>query len=630
MPRTAAFATRPFRAAFALLGVLTLALCLAIGPAFAQDQETAERTLPPGTGPKHAIAMHGEPALPADFTHFPYADPRAPQGGRMVLATQGTFDSTHPFIIFGTPVWTMRRWVFESLMVRSEDEPFTMYGHIAQTIEVPEDRSWVTFTLHPSAKFSDGTPITVDDVIFSMEILREKGRPNRRSVYSKITEVNRPGPRQVQFVFDPAEADRELPLLMGYLPVLSKAFWQDRDFSKTTLDPIVGSGPYIVSDIRPGASVTFSKNPDYWAKDLPTARGKYNLEEIRYDYYRDQNAIFEAFKSGDVHAFVENDLANWRNGYDVPAVRGGRIVKEKVEHGRSSGMRGFVFNTRREIFSDPRVRQALTLAFDFEWINKNFFYGEYVRTRSYYDNSDLAAEGPATAEERALLQPFPGSVNAAILQQGWVPPVAGDTRKLRENLRKAVTLMKEAGYEIRERKMVNAATGKPFSFEILASQQSVERIALNYKANLELIGIDVRVRTVDPSQYEQRSQTFDFDMREVWWRGTVSPGNEQTFRYGSAAADQQGSFNFAGIKDPAVDAMIQKLLEARTREELVTAARALDRVLLSGYYIVPWYHSPVDRIAYWAEYQHPKRVPNDGYLGWVSLDPTLWWKEPTN
>lgn len=593
-----------------------------------QGQEQDARQLSPGTGPRHGIAMHGEPELPPDFKHLDYANPDAPKGGRLVMGIVSTFDNLNAFINLGTHAWPVSFICQEALMFRSANEPFTLYGLLAETVEIPEDRSWVAFRLRKEARFSDGSPLTVDDVIFSVELLKTKGRGNLRTRFERITSIDKLDPLTVRFVFEANSSDRELPLLIGLMPVFSKAYYTTHEFDRTTLDPPLTSGPYIITKINPGRSITFRRDPDYWGKDLPVNRGLHNFDEIRFDYFRDGNAAFEAFKAGRIDLRLEDDEALWEKGYDFAAVEQGRVKRQELRHGRPSGMTAFVLNIRREKFQDHRVREALTLLYDFEWVNRNFFYGTYQRTRSYFDNSDLAAIGPAGEKERELLAPWPDAVSPEIMEKGWEPPETGGPRAMRPGLRRALTLFRDAGYGIINGRMVDRKTGKPFGFEILLRDPNYERIALAYKAVAKRLGIQVSVRTVDSAQYEERSRTFDFDVKDVQWAGTLSPGNEQYFRYGSRSADNPGAYNFPGIKSEAVDGLIEQLLQARTREELVTAARALDRVLLSGFYVIPLHHIAVDRLAYWSGIRHPEKLPLTGYKWWIYyLKPDVWWYE---
>lgn len=611
---------RVLRTALVLWVFTTLA-----GTAAAQDADT--RQLSPGMGPKHGIAMHGEPKLRADFKHLDYANPNAPKGGKLVMGVLSTFDNLNSYIVLGTHAWPTRFFTQETLMFRSANEPFTLYGLLAETVEVPDDRTWVTFKLREEARFSDGTPVTADDLIFSANLLKNHGRPNWRGRMERVVSIDKLGPLTVRFVFEKDNTDRELAMLIGLMPVFSKAYYTEHEFEKTTLAPPLTSGPYLITSVDPGRSITFTRNADYWAKNLPVNRGLHNFDEVRLEYLRDANAAFETFKAGEIDLWLEEDEAQWEMAYNFAAVKEGRVKRQELRHGRPSGMKGLVINTRREKFKDRRVRKALTLLFDFEWINRNLFFGTYERTRSYFDNSDLAAIGPATEMERKLLAPYPDAVSEEIMENGWVPPETGGPRAMRPNLRRALTLFRDAGYGIINGRMINRKTGRPFAFEILVNDPHLERVMLSYKAVAKRLGIDIRVRTVDAAQWEERSRTFDFDVKKVHWTGSLSPGNEQYFRYGSRSADKHGTYNFAGIKSEAVDGMIQELLKARTRKELVMAARALDRVLLSGFYCIPLYHKPVDRVAYWTRLHHPETLPIRGYKWWVYIKPDVWWSE---
>lgn len=624
-----------------VLGILAVGFAIALGGA-ATAQETqgpglgleapsaAPLTLAPGTGFRHAIAMHGAPAYAVDFEHFDYADPLATHGGELVIPEVDTFDSLNPFIVTGTPAWPVYYYVFDRLMARSDDEPFSMYGLIAEAVEVPADRSWVSFRIDPRARFADGSPITVDDVIFSWETFRTEGRPNMRNYYNRVIEVRRPEVNVVQFVFDPAQLNRELPLIMGLMPVISEAWYTEHTFDETTLEPPLGSGPYIVAQADAGSRLVLELNPNYWAANIPANVGQFNFERIRYDYYRDRNAAFEAFKAGDASVWPEDDAGRWATSYNFPAARTGRVLRREFAHGRPSGMYAFVFNTRRPMFADERVREAITLAFDFDWINANLFHNSYVRTRSYWDNSDLGALAAADAREAMLLAPFPGAVSEDILLNGWVPPIGGDRTQLRENLRAAVGLLMEAGYGVENGAMVNLATGEPLRFEIMLKNRTEERLALNLRDTLQNIGVEVNVRVVDASQFTARAQTYDFDMMPFRYTGSLSPGNEQAYRFGSEEATVEGTFNYAGVESTAVDYFIDAISDARTREDLQAATRALDRTLLSGYYVVPLYHQTADRIAYWGEIDHPEDTPLTGYLQGTRFKFETWWYTPDN
>ncbi|WP_052535612.1 extracellular solute-binding protein [Candidatus Phaeomarinobacter ectocarpi] len=572
--------------------------------------------------PQHGIAMHGSPKYPADFTRFDYVNDRAPQEGEIKLAAIGGFDSLNPMIIRGSSAAGIRWHVFESLMGRAYDEPFSLYGLIAETITTPDDRSWVEFTLRPEARFSDGQPVTVEDVIFTVETLRDQGRPNHKFYYGKVASMEKTGDRKVRLTFT-EEGDREMPLIMGLMPILPKHVYEGQDFTRTGLTPMIGSGPYTIGNVDPGSSITFLRNPDYWGKDVPAARGHNNFDRIRYDYFRDANASFEAFKSGEYTLRIEDDPTRWSTGYDVPAVKDGRIIREQLKKSTPSGMRALVFNTRRDVFSDINVRKALGMMFDFEWINKNLFYGLYTRTQSFYDNSELSSAGrPASPAEKALLAPFPDAVTPEIMASGYVAPRTDGSGRNRSQMRDALALLKEAGYTVQDAKLVDAS-GAQFAFEILVASPEDERLALTFARNLERLGIDAKIRNVDSSQYQQRRQTYDYDMIFNFWSASLSPGNEQSFYWGGDSADTDGTRNYMGVRSDAVDAMIAAMLEAREREDFVTAVRALDRVLLSGHYVIPLYHAPDQWVARWNNLDHPQVQPN-----FVRFD--TWWSAGTN
>jgi peptide/nickel transport system substrate-binding protein len=572
--------------------------------------------------PRAGLAMHGEPREVEGFSHFAYANPDAPKGGRAVFAVQGSFDSLNPLIVKGAPADGVREYVYESLMARAYDEPFSLYGLIAESAETPADRSSVEFTLNPAAKFSDGTTITVEDVIFSHALLRDHGRPNHRSYYQKVAKVEQTGPRKVKFTFD-ASGDREMPLIIGLMPVLPKHLIDPKRFEKTTLAPLVGSGPYVISKIDAGKSIAFRRDPNYWGRELPVNRGLYNFDEIRFDYYRDAGSMFEAFKSGLVVLRNEEDPTRWTEGYTFPALRDGRAIKEELPVETPAGMSALVFNTRRPIFSDPRVRQALIKLFDFEWVNRTLYHGQYARTESYFARSELSAHGHRAAQaERKLLAPFAGAVKPAIMDGSFAFPISDGTGENREGRREALQLLEAAGYQLKGGKLVNVATGEPFQFEILAATRAQERLLLTYASALKQVGIDARIRQVDSAQYQRRKQTYDFDMIQYFWPVSLSPGNEQSFRWGSDAAVTEGSFNYPGVKNAAVDAIIEAMLKAANRDDFVSAVRALDRVLLSGDYVIPLFHLPRQWVAHWADVKRPESTPLYGY----QID--TWWIEP--
>ncbi len=589
-----------------MLGALIAASGLARSPARAADAH-------------HAIAMHGEPAWAPNFDHPTYANPAAPKGGQLVQGVLGTFDSLNPFIVMGLPAANIRSYAIESLLARGYDEPFTLYGLLADSVETDAARSYVTFTLNPAARFADGKPVTPGDVIFSWQLLRDKGRPNYRIYYAKVVKATATAERTVRFDLTDAD-DRELPLILGLMPVLARHAIDPTTFEQTTFKPLLGSGPYTVSAVRPGESVTFTRDANYWGRDLPINRGLWNFKSIRFDYYRDGNTHFEAFKKGLYDARNETDPGRWRTAYDFPALRDGQVVKEEFPYGLPKGMDGLVFNTRRPIFADVRVREAILHLFDFEWINHTYFFDLYKRTASYFDGCDLSAHGVAAdARERALLAPFPGVVRADIMDGTWAPPVTDGSGRDRAGLRKAFALFAAAGYALKGTQLVHTASSRPFAFEILTTTRDQERVALAFVRSLKRAGIDAQVRSVDATQFERRRIGFDFDMMQYRWEQSLSPGNEQMFYWGSAAAGEEGSRNYMGVKSKAVDAMIAAMLSATTRADFVAATRALDRVLLSGFYVVPLYFPPKQWIARWTRIKHPSQTSLFGYL------PETWW-----
>ena len=572
---------------------------------------------PAAAEPRHAIAMHGEPALPPDFAHFPYANPDAPKGGRLVLGQLGGFDSLNPLIVKGQAAAGMREYVYESLLARSYDEPFTLYGALAKAVDVPQDRGSITFHLDENARFSDGEPLTAEDVLFTWALLKEKGRPNHRFYYGKVAEATAPDAHTVRFVFE-AGSDREMPLIMGLMPILPAHATDADTFGETTLVPPIGSGPYLVAGVDTNRAITFARDPDWWGRDLPANRGRFNFGEIRIDYYRDANAMFEAFKAGLVDLRIEQDPAQWAAAYDFPAMRDGRMVREEIAHGRPSGMLGLVFNTRREIFADPRARKALAGLFDFEWVNRTLYAGGYVRTRSYFDNTPLAAKGPPTPKEQALLAPYAENLDPDVMAQGFAPADGSGPGALRERARTAVGLLQEAGFRFEGRTLLTPS-GSPARFEILLAEPDWERLALAWADALKRIGIAVQVRTVDSAQYQLRRQEYDFDMIVNDWGMSLSPGNEQSFYWSSQAAGTPGTRNYPGVRSEAVDATIAALLAARTREDFEAAVRALDRALLAGWYVVPLFHLDADLVAHSSRLESPEETSLYGMI----LD--TWW-----
>ena len=589
-------------------------LLAAAGPNLAVA-DAGETTKGPG------IAMHGQPKYNAGFTHFDYVNPEAPKGGTVRLSAVGSFDNLNPFIIKGEAAAGLGN-VYDTLMVSSADEPFSEYGLLAESVETPKDRSWVQFALRPEARWQDGQPITADDVLFSFDILRTKGAPFYRFYYASVAKTEKVDARTVRFTFKPGD-NRELPLILGQLPVLPRHYWKDRDFAATTLTPPLGSGPYRVKSFEPGRRIVYERVRDYWGKDLPVNVGRNNFNVMSYDYYRDRTVELEAFKAGEFDFRVENSAKNWATAYDIPAVRDHLLIKADIPQNRPAGMQGFVYNTRRALFKDDRVRNALAYAFDFEWSNKNLFYGQYTRTRSYFDNSDLAAAGLPGPDELKILEPFRGEIPGAVFSREYEPPKTDGTGRIRPNLRIADELLKQAGWVVRDFRRVKAVTGQPFEFTITLVSPEMERIVLPFAKNLERLGITARVRTVDSAQYQRLLETFDFDMIIGLWGQSESPGNEQRLFWGSAAADQQGSRNYAGIKNPVIDALIEKLIAAPDRESLVTRVHALDRVLQWNHYVIPHFHLTYDRVAYWDLFAFPKVTPAQG----MQFD--AWWVVPT-
>ena len=592
-----------------LLIAAALALTTALQPAMADN----------GVRVMHGIAMHGEPKYPPNFQHFEYVNPSAPKGGSVKLHGIGTFDSLNPHILKGVPVGGLA--VSETLLESSKDEPFTEYGLIAESITVPEDRSWVAFKLRDQARWHDGKPITVDDVIFSFETLMEKGHPFYRSYFADVKKAEKIGDREVRFTFKAGD-NRELPLIMGQMPVLPKHYWQGRDFAATTLEPPLGSGPYKVVEVTPGRSVTIERVPDYWGKNLPVNRGRYNFDRVTFDFYRDRTVALQAFLGGQYDFRQENSAKDWATAYDVPPVKNGLIIKEEIEHDLPTGMQAFIFNTRRDMFADRRVREALAYAFDFEWSNASLAHNAYTRTKSYFSNSDLASSGLPQGEELKILEKYRGRVPGEVFTKEYVPPTTDGSGNLRANLKKAVDILKSAGWEIRDRKMTNVKTGKTLKFEIVDEDPAFERWTLPFIANLQKIGVEANFRHVDTAQYKRRMDDFDFDMTIGSFGQSLSPGNEQRDFWASAKADIPGSRNWIGIKDPAVDELVELVINAPDRESLIARTRALDRVLLWNHYVIPHFHIDRFRLAYWDKFGHPKVAPRYG-LGF----PDSWWVE---
>ncbi|MCZ6844964.1 MAG: extracellular solute-binding protein [Alphaproteobacteria bacterium] len=561
--------------------------------------------------PSHAIAMHGTPKYPADFAFFDYVNPDAPKGGDFRLHAIGTFDTLNPYVIKGKPAAGLHHgfgYYFETLTRRSLDEPFSLYGLLAESIEMADDRGWIEFTLRTEARFSNDTPVTVDDVIFSWNILKKNGSPNARATWSRVATVAQTGPQRVRFTFVD-NSDRELPLVVaGFLPIVSERWWRDRDFTETTLDPPLASGPYVIERIEPGRLIAYRRNPNYWGRDLAVGRGQFNLDTIRYDYYRDDSVALEAFKAGDYDYRGEGDAARWATQYNFPALAAGRVVREAIENGTPSGLRALAFNLRRPLFADRRVREALNLAFDFEWLNRALLHQGYSRTTGMFSKSAMAPTGPPSPAEIKLLEPWREHVPPQVFGPPFQPSATDGSGRDRTNLRKAAQLLKQAGLTVRDG-VLHTSEGAPFRFEMTLRLPSNQRIALAYARNLKRLGIKVRVRLVESAQFQGLIDSYDFDMVFGFWGVTLSPGNEQQNYWSSLTANQPGGRNWTGVADPAVDAMIAALGAARTRQDLIAAARALDRILMWNYYVLPLYHDASQRIAYWRKLSRPKTVP---------------------
>ncbi len=568
----------------------------------------------------HGIAMHGAPKYGPDFTHFDYLNPDAPKGGTLRQAAKGGFDSFNPYIAKGNAAAGLE-YLFETLLTSSADEAFTEYGLISETVEWPEDRSWVAFVLRPEARWHDGKPITVEDVIFSLELLKAKGHPQLRFYYQSVVKAEKTGPRGVRFSFSAGD-NRELPLIVGQMPILPKHYWETREFEKTTLEPPLGSGPYKITDFEPGRHIVYERVEDYWGRDLAVNRGRYNFDRLRTDYYRDDTVIRQALKAGNIDFRAENQAKAWALDYDVPAVRDGRLKKDKFEHRRPTGMQAFTMNARRAVFQDRLVRRALAFAFDFDWSNRNLFFSQYTRTQSYFSNSELAATGLPGPAELKILEPYRGRIPDEVFTKEYWAPETGGTGWPRDNLAQAFELLAEAGWVVRDLKLVNAETGAPMKFEILLISPAFERIVLPFKRNLNRLGIEVSVRLVDTAQYINRVRSFDFDMIVGGWGQSESPGNEQRDYWTAASADTDGSRNYAGIENPAIDALVEQIISAPDRESLIATTRALDRVLLWGHYVIPNWHIRFDRILYWDKFGKPPAPPRRG----TSID--YWWMDP--
>lgn len=570
----------------------TVFLCAWSAPLLADSVPAAQNA---------GLAMVGDAEMPADFTHFTYANPEAPKGGVLRRPILGTFDTLNPFSLKGNSAQGLNL-TYDRLMARSWDEPFTMYPLIAQSVEVPEDRSFITFHLNGNARFQDGTPITADDVEFSFNTLKEKGRPNMRNIYKQVTKLVKTDPRTITFEIG-KDRTRETVMILSMMPVLSKSWWNGKDFNKTTLDIPNTSGPYKIFEVDAGRKITFMRDPDYWARDLPVNRGQHNFDKIVIDYFREQTAAFEAFKAGELDMWIDLDPGHWVSAYNAAPVESGMITKAEIPHERVERMWGFIFNTRRPPFDDPKVRRALSLMIDYDWINRNIFHGQYKITTSYFPNSVLAASGEPSQEELAYLAPYKDELPAEIFGSAWQAPPGGSMVARRANQVNADALLKEAGWTVRNGLRINEKTGEPFSFEILSGTADEEKLAISLKKSLERLGITVTPRTLDTAAFQDRLTSYDYDMVINYWQNTLSPGTEQALYWGCAAAKMNGSFNYAGICHPAIEALVKKIPDAANREDMTAMIHALDRILTWENYAIPLFYSDHDNMAHWNSIQ---------------------------
>ena len=596
-----------------------LATTIALPALLAGRARAATPAGPDGSRRLHAVSLLGEPALPADFPHWPWVNPAAPKGGEIALTALGSFDSFNQYILRGTAAVGLAN-LYDTLLKESSDEASTEYAHLAGSIEMPADGKGVTFLLRPEARWHDGRPVTAEDVVWSFNTLREHGRPFYRAYWGDVASVAAEDAQRVVFRFATSE-NRELPLILGQMPVLPKHWWAGRDFARPTLDIPLGSGPYRLDRFEAGRSLVYRRVEDYWARDLPTMKGTANFGTMRYEYFRDSTVALEAFKAGQIDFRTENIAKEWATAYDFPAVRRGLVKLDEIRHELPTGMQAFAMNLRRPLFQDARVRRALIEVFDFEWMNANLFYGSYARTTSYFSNSELASSGVPEGRELEILETYRGQVPDRLFTEDYKLPVTDGSGNNREGLRRALDLLRQAGWTVKDRRLVNAR-GENFAFEILLNGPSFERVALPYMQNLQRLGMEPRVRTVDPAQYQVRMDAFDYDMTVDGQGQSLSPGNEQRDYWTCAKAKEPGSQNVAGICNPVVDALVELVIAAPDRAELVARTRALDRVLLWNDYMIPHWHSRTFRVAYWDKLGRPPRNPRFA----LALD--SWWVEP--
>lgn len=571
----------------------------------------------------HAISMYGDLKYGPEFAHFDYVNPGVPKGGRVKMSANGTYDTLNQFTLKGVSAYGLGL-IYDSLTTRALDEPFSEYGLLAESIEVPPDRSWAIFTLRSGARWHDGKPIVPEDVVFTFETIKTQGSPVYRNYYADVKQVEKINAQQVKFTFGGTD-NRELPLIVGQMSILPKHYWEGKNFEETTLDPPLGSGPYRIEAIDAGRSITYRRVENYWGADLPVNTGRHNPDVIHYDYYKDSTVATEAQKGGEFDFRLQNSSKAWATAYDIPAVGDGKLIKELIPHENGTGMQGFWFNTRRSKFADPKVRYALAHAFDFEWTNANLFYGQYTRSTSYFSNTELASSGLPQGREREILEAFRGQIPEEVFTAEYAPPSTDGSGNLRQNLRVAARMLKDAGWAVTDGKLTHVASGETMSIAFLINNSpSWERIIGPYIQNLERLGVAGTIQIVDTSQYQNRVREYDFDVIVILRGQSLSPGNEQRNYWTSTAANEPGARNYAGIKNPAIDALVDQLINAPDRQTLVATTRALDRVLLWGHYVVPHWHIRAYRVVYWNKFGKPAMSPKYMPQPWQYF-PDTWW-----